>query len=242
MESVALRVLVVDDSATARIALMRQLTALQCDVLVADNGQQALTIAATEAVDIMLLDCLMPVMDGFACVRALRQAEQASGRGHLPVIGVSGETDPPHVQRCLESGMDGILAKPVPVTELENILALWCDRSFSDRHMDVPDNVHHLASVDLPALFRSTSEEDYARLCAMIDAGDAQHAGQLVHRMKGAALTMHQPAMAQTLKEIEAVLGKRRPASDLKVLLLALRQHIDDLAPDGGGQAPIHGS
>jgi CheY-like chemotaxis protein len=204
MESMALRVLVVDDSATARMVLIRQLAALQCDVLSADNGQQALTIAATQAVDIMLLDCLMPVMDGFACVRALRNEEQASGRAHLPVIGVSGETDPAHVQRCLESGMDGILAKPVPVAELENILALWCDRSFSHAPMDVPDNVHHLASVDLPALFRSTSEEDYARLCVMIDAGDVQHAGQLVHRMKGAALTMHQPAMAQTLKEIEA--------------------------------------
>ncbi len=217
-------VLVVDDSLTSCIAIEKQLTRLGCRVFTAKDGAAALSQLQDTSFDLVLLDCFMPVMDGFTVARKIRQQERESGRRHLPVIAISGDTDDAHVQLCLECGMDGVLAKPLPLDGLEKILALWCGQTPGS--IDVAD----LKAVDLPALFRSTSREDCALLMQAVNAGHVEAIKRLVHRMKGAALTMKADVMVATLKRIEATLmASPRSVSLLQEDMLVLIQQIDAL-------------
>lgn len=219
----AAHVLVVDDSATSRVAIEKQLTRLGCCVHTAKNGEEALVRIAETDFDLVLLDCFMPVMDGFAVAASVRADERISAKRHLPLIAISGDSDDAHIQLCLNGGMDGVLAKPLPAAELAAILAMWCGQPGGVT--DVAD----LKSVDLPALFKETSREDYVLLDTAVNAGDNYSASRLVHRMKGAALTMRADAMVATLKRIEATLAASGDIIVLQADMASLLQHIDAL-------------
>lgn len=94
------------------------------NVLVVGDGQQALKLLQEDSFDLVLLDCQMPVLDGFATCRAWREFEQASGRPRLPVLAFLTATDAEDRQRCLAAGMDDYLAKPYRGADIHAVLAL----------------------------------------------------------------------------------------------------------------------
>jgi signal transduction histidine kinase/DNA-binding response OmpR family regulator/HPt (histidine-containing phosphotransfer) domain-containing protein/uncharacterized protein YigA (DUF484 family) len=130
------RVLLAEDHPVNQ-ALARQLLArLGCDVLVVDNGRDALAALEREAVDAVLMDVQMPVMDGLEATRALRAREAAIARGEaaatpgsalaagapIPVIAMTAHAMKGDRERCLAAGMDGYVAKPVTVPLLAEAL------------------------------------------------------------------------------------------------------------------------
>ena len=103
------RVLVVDDVATNRLLLRAKLSSAYYDVVVAENGRQALEMARTEQPDMVMLDVMMPDIDGFAvCAKLKSDAETA----HIPVIMVTALDTPEERIRGLEAGADDFLSKP----------------------------------------------------------------------------------------------------------------------------------
>ena len=103
------RVLVVDDVATNRLLLRAKLSSAYYDVVVAENGLQALEMARGEQPDMVMLDVMMPDMDGFAVCAALKAAEETA---HIPVIMVTALDTPEERIRGLEAGADDFLSKP----------------------------------------------------------------------------------------------------------------------------------
>ena len=103
------RVLVVDDVATNRLLLRAKLSSAYYDVVVAENGTQALEMARSEQPDMVMLDVMMPDMDGFAVCAALKAAEATA---HIPVIMVTALDTPEERIRGLEAGADDFLSKP----------------------------------------------------------------------------------------------------------------------------------
>ncbi|PKM33096.1 MAG: hybrid sensor histidine kinase/response regulator [Gammaproteobacteria bacterium HGW-Gammaproteobacteria-12] len=102
-------------------ALQRQ--AQQCTVLIVeDNAIEALELLRSETVDAVLLDCQMPVMDGFATCRALRALP---GCAELPVLAITAHSHSGDRERCLAAGMSDYLAKPVKFDELRVLLHDW---------------------------------------------------------------------------------------------------------------------
>ncbi|HET6745334.1 MAG TPA: response regulator [Candidatus Limnocylindria bacterium] len=106
------RALVVDDSAVNRLILVRLLETLGLTVVQAENGVQALEILAAEPgeVDVVLLDVLMPELDGYETLAAMK-AEDATR--HIPVLIVSGVEELDSVVRCIELGATDYLPKPI---------------------------------------------------------------------------------------------------------------------------------
>jgi CheY-like chemotaxis protein len=85
----------------------------------ARSGAEALArLAPTPQVDAVLMNLVMPDMDGIETVRRLRQREAESGRAGLPVIAFTAATGPDEVRRALEAGCDGYVGKPVRKDEL----------------------------------------------------------------------------------------------------------------------------
>ncbi|HEY3443972.1 MAG TPA: ATP-binding protein [Paludibaculum sp.] len=122
------RVLLVEDNVVNQRVGQRFLERLGCEVIIAADGRQAIDLIelqiANRQFDLVLMDCQMPVMDGFQTTQRLRRLEQASG-GHLPVVAMTAsalETDRLH---CYSSGMDDYITKPVQLEEVERVLARW---------------------------------------------------------------------------------------------------------------------
>src|SRR6187549_3767435 len=74
------------------------------------------------------MDCLMPEMDGYEATMELRRREAASGRPLTPVIALTASARPEDRRRCLESGMDDFLSKPIRGASLEAVLDRWISR------------------------------------------------------------------------------------------------------------------
>ncbi len=103
------RLLVVDDSATNRDLLSRRLIREGYEVAVAENGREALERIAAEAFDLILLDLMMPELNGFEVLRRLKSDERLR---HLPVIMISALDEIDSVVRCIEMGAEDYLPKP----------------------------------------------------------------------------------------------------------------------------------
>jgi len=122
-----LPILVVEDNRLNRTVIERMLRRLgyRCDF--ADNGEQALQSAARSEFSGVLMDCQMPVMDGYEATRQIREAEQGQG-AHLPIIAVTANALADDRERCLRAGMDDYLKKPVRQHELRSMLERYVGR------------------------------------------------------------------------------------------------------------------
>jgi signal transduction histidine kinase len=122
-----LRVLVAEDNMVNRMVITGMLGRLGVELVVAANGQEAVDVVAAqgETLDVVLMDCEMPVMDGYEATRRIRALEMAQGRSHLPVIALTAHALGEHRQHCLAAGMDDYLTKPVMQQTLVERLAAW---------------------------------------------------------------------------------------------------------------------
>lgn len=109
------KILVVDDNLQNRLVAEGHLVADGYTVVLAENGQQALDTFAAEPIDLVLLDILMPVMDGFEACQQLRTT--ARGRA-TPILFLTALGDLETQQKAMESGADDFLAKPIQCVEL----------------------------------------------------------------------------------------------------------------------------
>jgi len=117
------RVLVVEDQPLNREVAIGMLTSLGLEVETAHHGQQALDILQTRSFDAILMDCEMPVMDGFSATKAVRKREPDGI--HVPIIALTADVTSAGRAACLAAGMDDHLAKPFRREALHAILARW---------------------------------------------------------------------------------------------------------------------
>ncbi|HEX5009648.1 MAG TPA: response regulator [Planctomycetota bacterium] len=118
------RVLLVEDNAINALVCRRVLERVGHEVVVRANGAEAVEATAREAFDVVLMDCQMPVLDGYAATRAIRKREGAAGP-HQLIIAVTANALAGDRQRCLEAGMDDYLAKPIKPNELLAKIEEW---------------------------------------------------------------------------------------------------------------------
>jgi len=110
-------ILLVEDNPVNQRMALHMLRRSGFDAELAENGQVALDKLAKTRFMLVLMDCSMPVMDGFETTRRIRAIESATGE-HLPIVALTANAMPGDRERCLEAGMDEYLAKPVTADEL----------------------------------------------------------------------------------------------------------------------------
>jgi signal transduction histidine kinase/CheY-like chemotaxis protein len=127
------RVLLVEDNPVNLMVGQRLLSVLGVDCDTAHNGEVALLRMSASRYDLVLMDCQMPVVDGYTATRRWREAEELTGDGnHLPIIAMTANAMAGDRQKCLDAGMDDYLAKPVTRAELERCLHRWWRPRASD--------------------------------------------------------------------------------------------------------------
>jgi len=122
-----LRILAVEDNAVNLELLVNYLTRFGCNVVTATTGREAVDARWTSGCQLILMDCQMPEMDGYAATEAIRIAESATApdRPHVPIIALTAHASPQDRERCLAAGMDDYLAKPFRPAALLELLQHW---------------------------------------------------------------------------------------------------------------------
>ena len=118
------RILVVEDNAVNRKVALRMLERLGVRADTAADGRQALAAIEEHAYDLVLMDCLMPEMDGYEATQALRIREEGTGR-RLPIVAMTANAMEGDRERCLAAGMDDYIPKPVRPETLRAVLERW---------------------------------------------------------------------------------------------------------------------
>lgn len=129
-----LNILVVEDLKTNQMIIQLMLQKHDINVTIVNNGQTALEIIAEKPFDIVLMDCRMPIMDGYCATKVLRKQNFTK-----PIIALTAGTTTAEREACITAGMDDILCKPYMAAELLAMLNLWCNTSHQ-RHLSHESN------------------------------------------------------------------------------------------------------
>lgn len=124
-ESKKHRILVVDDNDVNQKIILHRLTKLGHHIEMADNGEMAIHKLQSQVFDLVFMDCHMPIMDGYTATQTIRAQNLEQLNKHLPIIAMTANTQQEDHERCLTSGMDGFITKPINVKALEQVLDKW---------------------------------------------------------------------------------------------------------------------
>jgi signal transduction histidine kinase/DNA-binding response OmpR family regulator/HPt (histidine-containing phosphotransfer) domain-containing protein len=126
------RILVAEDNLINQKLTVRMLEKLGYQSDVVENGQEAMAALAQRSYAAVLMDCQMPLVDGFEATRLIREREQARGNvelgmtsGHIPIVALTANAMSGDRERCLAAGMDDYLMKPVRKEDLKGVLDRW---------------------------------------------------------------------------------------------------------------------
>lgn len=223
-----------DNPVNQRVALL-QLKELGFYAKAVTNGQEALDAMQESPFSAVLMDCQMPLMDGYETTRKIRELEKTSGT-HIPIIAMTAHALAADRENCFAVGMDDYLSKPVTYDRLNSVLSRWVDvghnkntgekdmaetaepnrelRSFvpdmpaATPPLDVTQLEEMLGSeetAEILQLFVSSTEDLLQRIDKAMVDHDAKALREAAHELKGACSSVGASGMAQSCLELEQV-------------------------------------
>jgi len=202
-------ILLVEDNIMNQKVAIRQLNLLGYAADIASNGQEALDAMATVPYGMILMDCQMPVIDGFETTRQIRKIEQSTG-GHVQIVAMTANAMQGDRERCLESGMDDYLAKPIQREQLVELLArrlpLNDEKAATATAAPLMLNIYRLHDIfgndaeiqrEMLDLFVSTTRPLFCQLGDAIDSQNVTQIHALCHRLIGSCANLGMEELAE---------------------------------------------
>lgn len=237
----ARRVLIVEDNQVNQKVVRIMLHKLGAESDIAANGIEAIAAVRTTDYDIVLMDCQMPEMDGFAATRAIRAAERPGKR--LPILAMTANAMQDDREICFSAGMDDCLIKPLQTSDLARALGQWApiapaavpEQSTPLDRTALLANFHADAALvdELIALFVETSQPILEKMQSAYTARDAAALTRHTHELKGAAAYIR----AQTMLEIARALehdARMVDFSAVEARLAALAEELERIRDYAG--------
>ncbi len=223
-ESLGVRVLVVEDNEINQMVAAGLLQNLGCTVDVAGDGLEAVELLTRpHEYAAVLMDCRMPRLDGFDATRQVRRREPVGRR--VPIIAMTASAMEGERERCLASGMDDYLTKPVEPAELERVIREWAlpaeeETATAESDGDPEEGVldtERIAMLDglrkdgvsfferTAASFMGRVGDQLMAIRAAIARGDAMGLLTSAHQLKGSGLNLGLPRVAEAAQALETL-------------------------------------
>jgi CheY-like chemotaxis protein len=187
-------VLVVEDNEFNRRLLKETLTSWGQQVLLAENGLQALQLMDQQRFDLVLLDIRMPDIDGIEVARRIRQREREQSETAVPIIAITADTDAATREACLAAGINAFLAKPVSPEQVATAIATLCGGALPATHSEElllnEQTCRNLGPNSERArqyreILRKDIDEELQCLQIALERDDRKELGRAAHTLKG---------------------------------------------------------
>lgn len=248
---ISAKILVVDDNNINQAVAKGMLSRYDIDVVLANNGQEALDLLKKHSVELVFMDCQMPVMDGYAATKNIRDPQTPIANHKIPIIAMTANAMQGDKEKCLASGMDDFIAKPVNPAKLFEILKKWVPASAFNHPVQVKDkrlesksqqDKQQLDAEEIVFDYQSMSErlmddqelikaiaeaflsdmpKQIEELNLCVDNNEVEQAAAQAHKIKGACSNVGAMALSALAFKMEQA-GK---AGDINMI----KQHLDEL-------------
>ncbi len=120
------KILLVEDHEINREVVINQLEGFKCNVSIATNGEEAISEIERAKFDLVLMDCQMPLIDGYEATEQIRELEKGDkNRERVPIVALTAHVTVDDKRKCMECGMDDYLGKPFRSNDLRDKLSIW---------------------------------------------------------------------------------------------------------------------
>ncbi len=241
-------VLLVEDNRLNQAVAEAMLSKLGLKWSVAGDGLEAVELVREQDFDLVLMDCQMPVMDGYEAAAEIRRSPPKPGP-RLPIIALTANAMQGDERKCRDAGMDDFLAKPYTLTSLRTTLARWLpnggkaqtpaapERSTAPAappkeaiNLDVLESLRELdasggmdLAKELFRIFLETAPQCLAQVETSILAGDSKGLGQAAHALKSSAANVGAETLSQYYHQLEK-LGREGRIDEARELVDRVRQ------------------
>ncbi len=224
------RILLAEDNPVNQEVAQTMLKLLGCQVDMASNGRKAVKAVEQGEFDLILMDCYMPEMDGFAAASQIRMHEKSSGSDrHIPIVALTANVQKGVRDKCLAAGMDDYLSKPFTQSQLRAVVERWLPtrqaaaiqevHESSDREQvaSLLDQEHlgHIRAMECPGepsvllrvidIYRESSPELMQKIADCIVRADADGLREAAHSLKSASANLGAlrfSALCKTLEDL----------------------------------------
>ncbi len=247
----SIKVLVVEDNPVNQLITIKMLEKFGLKVNAVNDGQEALNILRNIQYDIILMDCQMPVVDGYTATLTIREMEKL-GHPRTPIVAITAYDDEENRVKCKQVGMDDYLSKPLQLLELENVITRWV---LPNNGLRAIKNVPHAPDIvetpnatlnlsvllNLKSQFKDDDQEGLieelidtflnytpSRLTMLnqaIKSNNFKEASKLAHTLKSAASTVGASKLSKLCQQLEIL----EPDAASDMLLLSIGNEFQDV-------------
>jgi len=238
-----MKALIAEDNMINRAVAVSMLERWGCEVVQSENGEEAVREVQKGKFDFILMDCQMPMKDGFEATAAIRQLEQGDTK-HSVIIALTANAMEGDRQKCLDAGMDGYVSKPIDAKTLLATVLKFCAVADSP---NIEKNMSTEGTIDLEGLlercggskdlvhkiaqkFAETGPGMVAQVRDAIRSQDADAIYRAAHQLKGASATMGAIKLASVAADIE-MLGREGNVAEASERLVSLEREFDRAVP-----------
>ncbi|MEP5766558.1 MAG: response regulator [Halieaceae bacterium] len=231
----ALDVLVVEDNPVNQELIVMQLEDKGYRVDLAENGERALAMLEQQQYDMAIMDCQMPVMDGYEATRLIREIGYTSRDGSpLPILAMTANVSEEDRNSCLDAGMDAYIRKPYQQEELLQIMCRLVPHRTSQTQLDrealanvsalqregAPNILHRMID-----LYLETSPNLVDEMTAGVTEGDARVVQMSAHTLKSSSAVLGASELAELCRQLEEM-GRNAELDDCQKLLSGLAEEF----------------
>ncbi len=225
--SVPLNVLVVDDNVINQKVAVKMLQRLKLQPDVVDDGLQAVHAVKSKQYDLVLMDVQMPVMDGLEATRAIRAFEE--GKTHTIIVAVTANAIQGDKERCLQSGMDDYLPKPIKQQDIELMITKWISASSTAKEIMTknsvpaelidPVRIEQIMEIgdeslltELFALYLGDINQYPSEILSGLQEGNFRSIYENSHKLKGSSANIGVETIRQACIKMEECANSEDPA------------------------------
>ncbi len=235
-----IKILVAEDDATNRLVALRLLERMGCKADAVCNGAEAVETLKRHAYDLVLMDVMMPEMDGLTATRAIRDG--ATADRHIPIVGLTAHVQRENMRECLAAGMDAVTTKPVTAASLRSAihegLAAAEERvppappeEVVPRLAELVELLGEEAVKDILATFAEDTTANLVALREAAERNETERVYRLAHSVAGAARNMgaaRLAALASALERNAGALSAAGMVAEAEAMQVAMRSVLDE--------------